>query len=64
MSDAIEHSDLPQEIKFMLTSLLYGKFEGDFEAMVQDMLKWAVDHEYYEKACHLRDYINKTGDYA
>lgn len=64
MSDAIEHSDLPQEIKFMLTSVLYGEFEGDFEAMAKDMLTWAVDHEYYEKACHLRDYINKTGDYA
>jgi hypothetical protein len=64
MSDAIEHSDLPQELKFMLTSLLYGKFDGDFEAMAKDMLTYAVDNEMYEQACHLRDYLNKTGDYA
>lgn len=63
MSDAIDRSDLPQETKFILTSLLYGKFEGDFEAMAKDMLEWAVDNEYYEQACHLRDYINKTGEY-
>jgi hypothetical protein len=63
MSDAIENSELPQELKLILTSLLYGKFDGDFEAMAKDMLDWAVDHEYYEQACHLRDYINKTGDY-
>lgn len=63
MSDAIDNSDLSQEMKFMLTSLLYEKFNGDFGAMAKDMLDWAVEHEYYEQACHLRDYINRTGDY-
>jgi hypothetical protein len=63
MSDAIDNSELSQEMKFILTSLLYDKFHGDFEAMAQDMLTWAVKHEYYEQACHLRDYLNKTGDY-
>ena len=63
MSDAIDNSDLSQEMKFMLTSLLYEKFNGDFGVMAKDMLDWAVEHEYYEQACHLRDYINRTGDY-
>ena len=63
MSDAIDNSELSQEMKFILTSLFYEKFNGDFEAMATDMLNWAVEHEYYEQACHLRDYLNKTGDY-
>jgi len=63
MSDAIDNSELSQEMKFILTSLLYDKFQGDFEAMAHDMLNWAVEHEHYEQACHLRDYLNKTGDF-
>jgi hypothetical protein len=51
----IRDSKLSINDKLRLQGLLENKFKGDFRALIQDMLEYAVMMEEYEFAAIIRD---------
>lgn len=54
----IRNSNIPLDQKIFLQKQLNGKFNGNFDLLLEDIEKYAVlpDVEDYENAAHIRDY--------
>ena len=55
----IQESRLPQETKEILQEILEEDFSGDFNLLLEDMEKHAVEEEEYELAGEIYDYLKK-----
>jgi len=53
----IENSDLDLNDKIALQYLLKTEFNGDFRALIEDMMKHSIEHEEYETAAIIRDQL-------
>jgi hypothetical protein len=61
MHPEIYNSNIPWEQKLFLQDQLKSKHNGDFAALLQDMLEYSLlpDVEDYENAVEIRDYIKE-----
>jgi hypothetical protein len=55
----IQESRLPQETKEILQEILEEDFSGDFNLLLKDMEKHAVEEEEYELAGEINNYLKK-----
>ena len=55
----IQESRLPQYTKGILQEILEEDFSGDFNLLLEDMEKHAVEEEEYELAGEIYDYLKK-----
>jgi len=55
----IQESRLPQETKEIIQEMLEDDFNGDWNLLLKDMMKHAVEEEEYELAAEIRDYLKK-----
>ena len=55
----IQESRLPQYTKEILQEILEEDFSGDFNLLLEDMEKHAVEEEEYELAGEIYDYLKK-----
>lgn len=55
----IAESKLSIDDKIGLQHSLETKFNGDFRALIEDMMKYAIEAEEYEMAAVIRDELNK-----
>ena len=53
----IENSDLDLDDKIALQHLLKIEFNGNFRALIEDMMKHSIEHEEYETAALIRDQL-------
>ena len=53
----IENSDLDLDDKIALQHLLNIEFNGNFRALIEDMMKHSIEHEEYETAALIRDQL-------
>jgi protein-arginine kinase activator protein McsA len=56
---SIAESRLSIDDKIELQHTLETKFNGDFRALIEDMMKYAIEAEEYEMAAIIRDELNK-----
>jgi hypothetical protein len=55
----IRDSKLDIDDKIRLQRILDDAFDGDFRALIEDMLQYAIENEEYELAVVIRDELNK-----
>jgi protein-arginine kinase activator protein McsA len=55
----IAESKLHIDDKLALQETLNTKFNGNFRALIEDMLGYAIEEEEYELAAIIRDELNK-----
>ena len=55
----LQESRLPQEAKEIIHEMLEDDFNGDWNLLLEDMMKHAVEEEVYELAGEIRDYLKK-----
>jgi hypothetical protein len=55
----IRDSKLCIDDKLDLQHALDTRFNGDFRALIEDMMKYAIEMEEYEMAAIIRDELNK-----
>jgi hypothetical protein len=57
----IYNSDIPFEEKIRLQDILDRKHNGNFKALLQDIMEYAIlpEVEEYERAAEIRDYLKK-----
>ena len=62
MHPEIYNSNIPFEEKIRLQELLDSKFQGNFKALLQDIMEYAIlpEVEEYERAAEIRDYLKKN----
>ena len=53
----IENSDLDLDDKIALQHLLKIEFNGNFRALIEDMMKHSIENEEYETAALIRDQL-------
>ena len=55
----IYNSNIPFEEKIQLQGILDWKYQGDFKALLQDIMEYAIlpEIEEYERAAEIRDYL-------
>jgi hypothetical protein len=56
----IKESKLHIDDKIILQNALEDQFNGDFKAMINDMLEYAIEREEYETAIVIRDELDKV----
>lgn len=58
----IYNSNIPFKEKLQLQDILDWKYQGNFKALLQGIMDWAVlpDVEEYEKAAEIRDYLKNN----
>jgi protein-arginine kinase activator protein McsA len=61
MHPEIYNSNIPFEQKIRLQDHLDSKHKGDFEALLHDMMEYAIlpEVEDYENAAEIRDYLKE-----
>jgi len=55
----IQESRLPQETKEIIQEMLEDDFNGDWNLLLEDMMKHAVEEEVYELAGEINNYLKK-----
>jgi hypothetical protein len=57
----IYNSDIPFEEKIRLQDILDRKHNGNFKALLQDIMEYAIlpEVEEYERAAEIRDYLKE-----
>lgn len=55
----IRNSKLCIDDKLALQDVLDNEFNGNFDALIDDMLKYSIENEEYEMAAIIRDELNK-----
>lgn len=62
MHPQIYNSNIPFEEKIRLQDILDWKHKGDFKALLQDIMEYAIlpEVEEYERAAKIRDYLIKN----
>jgi hypothetical protein len=55
----IQESRLPQETKEIIQEMLEDDFNGDWNLLLEDMMKHAVEGEEYELAGEINNYLKK-----
>lgn len=59
MHPEIYNSNIPFKEKIQLQNILDWKHKGDFKALLQDIMNYAIlpEIEEYERAAEIRDYL-------
>lgn len=62
MHPEIYNSNIPFEEKIRLQNILDWKHRGNFKALLQDIMDYAIlpEIEEYERAAEIRDYLKKN----